>query len=181
MKEILQSIGLTKGESEVYLCLLKVGNTTTGKLIDKSGVSRSKVYEVLERLKQKGLVTEMIKENIRYFEATSPSNIVDYVKEKKRDLNKKVKDAENLIPGLINLQKTHLEKQEAKIYTGIEGWKTVYNEILDNLKPGDEYLAFGIGPKELKDKRIERFFRKFHLRRAEKKIKARLIMKSTLR
>ena len=67
MIEILQRIGLTRGESEVYITLLKTGNTSSGRLIKDSGVSRSKVYEVLERLKQKGLVTEMIKQNVKYF------------------------------------------------------------------------------------------------------------------
>ena len=62
--ETLVSIGLTKGEADVYLTLLKLGNTTSGKIIKESKVSRSKVYDVLERLKQKGLVTEIIKKNV---------------------------------------------------------------------------------------------------------------------
>ena len=53
--KILEEIGLTKGEIKVYLTLLKIGNTTSGRIINESGVSRSKVYDVLERLKQKGL------------------------------------------------------------------------------------------------------------------------------
>jgi HTH-type transcriptional regulator, sugar sensing transcriptional regulator len=71
----LQTIGLTKGEAKVYLTLMKTGSTTTGALITSSGVSRSKVYDVLERLKQKGLVTEVIKQNTRYFEGTNPKRI----------------------------------------------------------------------------------------------------------
>ncbi len=176
LKEILQKIGLTRGESDVYITLLKVGNTTSGTLIKESGVSRSKVYEVLERLKQKGLVTEMTKQKVRYFEAAKPSRIIDLVKSEKKEIEDREKEAENIIPKLIQLQKHHLEKQEAKVYTGLEGWKAVFNEILDILDEGDEYIAFGIGPDELMDKRVELFFRKFHMRRAEKRIKVRLIM-----
>lgn len=176
MREILQRLGLTKGECDVYLTLLKTGNTTTGALITESKVSRSKVYEVLDRLKKKGLVTEMIKQNTRYFEATAPARIIDLLKEQQQQLNSRIEEAEKLMPQLIALQKGYLEKQEARMYVGLEGWKTLYNEILEQLGPGDEYLAFGIGPKELKDKRIQLFFRNFHLRRAEKKITARIIM-----
>lgn len=176
IQDILQKIGLTKGESEVYIALLKIGNTTSGAIIQKSRVSRSKVYEVLERLKQKGLVTEMIKENVKYFEATTPSRILEYLQSQEKDLQEKEKEAKRIVPDLVKLQKAQLEKQETKIYVGIEGWKTLYSEILENLKPGDEYLAFGIGPEEARDKQIQLFFRNFHLKRGEKRIKARLIM-----
>ncbi|MBS3073903.1 hypothetical protein J4447_00435 [Candidatus Pacearchaeota archaeon] len=86
-------------------------------------------------------------------------------------------DAKKVIAGLVDLQKGHLENQEAKVYVGFEGWKTLYNEILNNLKPGDEYLAFGIGPEEFADEKIQIFFKNFHLRRAEKKVVAKIIMK----
>ncbi len=181
VKEILQKIGLTRGESDVYMALLKIGNTSSGKLIKRSGVSRSKVYEVLERLKQKGLVTEMIKQNVKYFEATNPKRIIDLLDSEKKDLEKREAEAEKLVPDLIKMQKAQLEKQEARVYTGFEGWKALYNEILDSLDEGDEYLAFGIGPEEAKDKKVILFFRKFHMRKKEKKIKARIIMKPKTR
>ena len=38
---ILQEIGLTPGESKVYLALVKIGKTTTGPIAKESGVSAS--------------------------------------------------------------------------------------------------------------------------------------------
>ena len=175
-QKVLESIGLTRGEADVYLTLLKAGNTTSGLLIKESGVSRSKVYDVLERLKQKGFVSEVIKENTRYFEATDPSRIIDYLNSKKAELDKSIISSQQLVKELKKTQSTHLEKQEAKIYIGIEGLKTVYNEILQELGPKDEYLAFGIGPEEIKDEEISLFIRKFHMKRGENKIQARIIM-----
>ena len=58
--KILENIGFTKGEIRVYLAMLDLGNTTTGPIILKSKVARSKVYEILERLKEKGLISEVI-------------------------------------------------------------------------------------------------------------------------
>src|SRR3989338_5384166 len=176
MIEILQRIGLTRGESEVYITLLKTGNTSSGRLIKDSGVSRSKVYEVLERLKQKGLVTEMIKQNIKYFEAGSPRRLLDMLKAEQNDIDKKTRETKSLIPQLLEVQSIHREKQESKIYTVIEGWKALYNEILEIHMRGEEYLAFGMSPEDLSNKQVQQFFRNFHLKRAEKKIKARLIM-----
>lgn len=176
-KEILQSIGLTPSETDVYLTLLKIGNTSTGALITQAKVSRSKVYDVLERLKQKGFVTEMTKENVRYFEATDPSNIIDYLKTKKEDIDKKINETQKIIPELRKFQKDNLEKQEAKVYTGIEGWKTAYNEILNDLADGGEYLAFGLGKVEAQNEFVRTFIKKFHLKRADSGAKARVLLR----
>ena len=56
-KALLQQIGLTSGESEVYLALLEIGSTSTGKIIRQSKVHASKVYPILDRLIDKGLVS----------------------------------------------------------------------------------------------------------------------------
>ncbi len=174
--ETLTSIGLTKGEADVYLTLLKLGNTSSGSIIKESKVSRSKVYDVLERLKQKGLVSSVIKENVQYFEAADPKRILDYLQLKKEDIEAKIESSRKIVQDLNKLKSLQLEKQEAKVYTGIEGLKTAYNEILEELQEGDEYLAFGLGLKEIKDEAVSLFLRKFHLRRAEKKVDARIIM-----
>ena len=47
---ILEKIGLKKSEIKVYLTLLELGSTKTGELTTKSKVSRSKIYEILEKL-----------------------------------------------------------------------------------------------------------------------------------
>jgi sugar-specific transcriptional regulator TrmB len=47
--KMLEEIGLTEGESKVYLALLKLGATKTGPLIKEADVSSSKVYKILER------------------------------------------------------------------------------------------------------------------------------------
>jgi HTH-type transcriptional regulator, sugar sensing transcriptional regulator len=174
--DTLTSVGLTKGEANVYLTLLKLGNTTSGKIIKESLVSRSKVYDVLERLKQKGLVTEMIKQNIRFFEAADPERIINYLELKKQDIESKIVSSKEIVSDLNKLKSLQLERQDAKVYTGVEGLKTVYNEILNDLNQGDEYLAFGIGANEIKNNAISLFIKKFHLRRADKKVNARIIM-----
>ncbi len=174
----LQKIGFTKGESAVYLALLKTGNCTSGTLSKESGVSRSKVYEVIDRLKQRGLATEVTKENTKYFEATNPNKIMDFLEAKKKELEEDILESKKLVPQLKKLQNTHLDKQEAKVYVGISGWRTIYGEILEQLTNKDEYLAFGIGLDEITNKQVKRFIKTFHLNRAEKKIPARIIMQS---
>ena len=50
-------LGLTNGEVRIYLSLLKLVSSKVGSIVKDSRVSYSKVYDVLERLITKGLVS----------------------------------------------------------------------------------------------------------------------------
>jgi len=173
--KILEEIGFTKGEIRVYFALLELGNITTGPIILKSKIARSKVYEILERLKEKGLVTEVIKSNVRYFQAASPERILDYIKNKEMVIKKEEESFKKVLPELILKQKFVEEKQEVKVYVGFEGFKTFYNEILDKMTKEDEYLAMTFSDASLDNKSIVNVFRDFHKKRAEKGAKAKIL------
>ncbi|MFH1455442.1 MAG: helix-turn-helix domain-containing protein, partial [archaeon] len=68
-EKLLEEIGLTKGEVKVYLTLLKLGSTTTGKIIDEAQISSGKIYEILDKLIKKGLASYIIKDKTKYFSA----------------------------------------------------------------------------------------------------------------
>lgn len=143
VQEALKKIGLTGGEIKVYLSLLELGASSTGAIIKKSKISGSKVYEVLNRLAEKGLVNTTIKNNVKYFEASSPERILEYLKEKKKEIDTEEQEIHKIMPKLILKQKNTL-KSEVKIYTGWEGMKTVEQEIIDTLKKGEEWLDMGL-------------------------------------
>src|SRR3989338_2798200 len=144
---ILEKIGLTKGEIRIYYALLELGSTTTGPIILKSKVARSKSYEILERLKEKGLVAEAIRENVRYFQAAPPERILDYIEEKKKNIESEAEEFKKTLPLLKERQKSVSLQQEVKMYLGFEGVRTFYMEILNRLKEKDEYLALTFSEK----------------------------------
>jgi len=174
----LEDIGFTKGEIKVYFALLGMGNTTSGPIISKSAVARSKVYDILEKLKQKGLVSEVIKQNIKYFQAASPERILDYIKIKEKEIKEDESKFKKLLPELLQKQKYTEEKQDVKVYAGFEGIKTFYNEILGQLEKGDEYLAMTFSDESLKHKSIVLHFQKFRQLRAKKGIKAKILCRT---
>ena len=47
---------------------------------------RSRVYEAINRLTEKGLVSYVIKNNIKFFEATDPERLLSYIEEQKEKL-----------------------------------------------------------------------------------------------
>ncbi|MBD3252477.1 hypothetical protein GF386_01985 [Candidatus Pacearchaeota archaeon] len=143
IKTTLKQIGLTDGEIKIYLGLLEIGSSSITNIIKKSGISGSKAYEVLDRLCKKGLVSFVIKNNVRYFEASSPNRILDYLDEKSHEIQEEKNNIKKIIPDLI-LREKSAKQAEAKIFTGFEGLKTANQDIITSLKKGEEWLSMGL-------------------------------------
>jgi len=173
--QILERIGLTKGEIKVYLSLIELGESSSGAIIIKSNVSRSKVYEILEKLKEKSMVSEVIKQNVRFFQAANPEIILDYIKRKETELKNQEEEFKKILPSLEEKQKSKEEKQEVKVFSGFEGVKTFWNWLLDRLTKQDEYLAMTFPKEALENESIIYMFNDFHKKRAEKGIKAKIL------
>jgi sugar-specific transcriptional regulator TrmB len=175
--KILESAGFTKGEVSVYLSLLGLGETTTGAVIKKSGITGSKVYEILDRLIKKGLVSYIIRGKTKYFQTSSPKRLLDYIDEKAMEIKQQKTEIENIIPSLESMQKSKQKFQSSQIFEGYAGVKTVFNLVLECLGPNEEYYAFTLG-EELKNKNVMMFLRNYHLKRIKKKIKVKIIANS---
>lgn len=173
-ENVLEGIGLTNGEIKVYLTLLKVGETTTGKIIEESGLSSGKIYEILEKLMKKGLVTYIIKEKTKYFSAATPKKIFNYLSEKKEEIVKKREEVKKILPELMKLYVTKKEEYRAVIYKGIEGFKTALYEELEILKKSDEMLVAGVSLK--RHEKILRFWDAFNKAKSKKGVKSKMIV-----
>ena len=139
---ILESIGLTKSEVKVYLALLELGSTSAGKIISKSGVASSKIYELLEKLTQKGLCSTVMKAGVNHYTVAPPERIMDYLKEKEKKTQQELKTMEKLLPAL---QATHTkvkEKSEIEVYSGLKGIQSVF-AIIRNTLIRQPYYVFG--------------------------------------
>ncbi len=169
--DLLRDIGLTDSEIKVYFSLIELGSSTKGPIVDKSGVASSKIYELLEKLMKKGLVSYVIKSGVKYFEAASPSRLMDYVKEKEFRLKRQEKELEKIIPFLETKRSLKGLESETQVFKGIKGAKTAFYDML-NLKKGDEILVNGLS--EAPDS-FQNFLLRFHRKRAENGIKCRAL------
>jgi len=97
----LQEAGLTSSESKVYLSLLRKGSLTKTPLVKESQISPSKVYEVINKLIVKGLVSEVMQDGIRHFTAASPLKIKEYLQRKKQEIVRAEEDVNSIISDLL--------------------------------------------------------------------------------
>lgn len=174
--EILRKLGLTEGESKVYLALIGLGQTTTGPIVKKAGVTTSKSYKILARLEEKGLASHIFKNKVMHFKAASPEKILEIIEEQEQDLEKRKKEIEKLIPELISFQKKTQEKYEAEIYYGLEGLETLFNEQLRELNKGEENYVIGITHIEDYGEPVANFFRHLQKKRDEKGIVSNFLL-----
>ena len=139
----LLKIGLTEGEAKVYLALSELGSSTVGPIVKKSGVAYSNIYDILNRLIDKGIVSFIIKNKTKYFQAASPSNLVQYLDKKQEQIIQEKEALKKILPELEKLQETK-SKQEAEVFIGKKGLRTAYEKLCKDASKNDEILFFYI-------------------------------------
>ncbi|MFH0906243.1 MAG: helix-turn-helix domain-containing protein [archaeon] len=169
----LEKIGLTKSEAKVYLELLRYGSSTKTPISKLSGVSQSKIYEVLDRLIKKGLCTSTIVNGIKRFQVSSPEKILYYLDLKKKDIENDEKYISNYIPALNELYNSKNKLTSTKVYEGMEGFKTMLSELSKDLNKDEEYL--GMGAISNKKTSFNIYWKKWHKKRVKLGVKARIL------
>lgn len=173
-RQIFAEIGFTPGEIKVYFALIGLGESTIGPISKKSGITPAKVYPILEKLKEKGLITFVIKSGTKHFQILNPARILDFLDEKDKRIKQQKEEIKELIPALISQQKNEAE-QYAAVYESFNGIKTLYDEILDSLRKNKEdFIGFTLGG-EYKIRQANIFFKNYDAKRRSFGIRTKLI------
>lgn len=121
---ILFDAGLSVNEARVYMALLDLGAASVAEITRKSGVHRVNVYDVIERLMIKGLISSIMKSNKRYYEPSNPESLLNLLEAKKENIKE-------IMPELNMIYKHRKRRQEVHYFKGPEGVMTVYNMMLE--------------------------------------------------
>lgn len=169
----LQEIGLSKAEIKVYASLLRLGQTASGELTKEVGLRKSTVYESLSRLLEKGLVGYVVKNNVKYFEASDPDRILDFISEQKRVLEEKEHRIKSILPALKSAVGYSKPQAEAHVLVGPEGFKTMRRDVLKH--SNGELLLLGAISRE--DKVIPYYYNQWDKQRIKQGIRMRILHK----
>jgi HTH-type transcriptional regulator, sugar sensing transcriptional regulator len=85
----LMRLGLTKYEARAYVATVAIGEGTIKEISEESGVPRSRAYDVMERLAQKGFV-EVGSSSPRCYRANEPITASNHLMEEIRRSNDEV-------------------------------------------------------------------------------------------
>ena len=168
--DILENAGFTDGESKVYLALLGLGESKVGPIIKKSEISRSKVYDILERLILKGVVSKLEKNGTWTFQALPPDSLLNIIRNKEKRLKQEEESLKRILPELISLRSE--EGVKIQVYEGFSGFKNVIDTTIKELKSSDTYEVMGISKTT---ESMRHYARRIYAIQNKKKFKARSI------
>jgi len=161
----LREYGLSENEIRVYITLLKAGESSVQKIAKNAGLPRTTTYHILTSLQQKGLVSFVIKEHIKYFQATSPEILKNIINEKKKHI-------EEALPELKSIVSTLKQKPEVEVFEGTKGIKSI---LLNVLEEKNEILHYGDIVSLTRN--LEYIFPQYINERVKRKIPIRVIAK----
>ncbi len=170
MTTMLEEFGLTQTEEMVYLALLKLGNSPAIDIIKKTQLHRTTVYDVLERLISKGIVSYIIQNKIKSYSAVNPSKFLDIALDEGKQAEEKQRLAKQVIKEINLIQQEAKAKSLAQIFVGVQGKKTVMQDIIDE---GKDFIEFAGGGRF--EDELSLYTKQWANQRVKKNIHAKLI------
>lgn len=127
----LRKLGLNKYESKAYLALVSSSISTAGKLAEKSGIPRAKVYEVLRSLEKQGFAVSTSTRPSK-FKPVMLDEVMTTLQDKaKNDYEEKIEQIGEIHKELQkNLKDVEVEKGgEEEMVWILRGRDNIYNAI----------------------------------------------------
>jgi predicted transcriptional regulator len=172
VSKILEDIGLTRGESRVYLATLSLGRTTVGKIIEKSEISASKIYIILDKLIKKGLVNISVEDSKKKYSATNPHHLLDFLDREKDSIDKKKEAIQSILPQLSGIQSSVADRSIVEFSKGRWGYEVLYRETISDAKPKSENFVLANDGVSFK---FQSLWSGFHGLLQEKEISSRIM------
>ncbi len=172
-QEILAKIGLTVQESNVYLALLTLQEAKTGVLCKETKIASSNIYNILDSLIKRGLVSYRVQNNIKIFMPSNPETLNELFKEKQSKIEEERKQIQELV-NKLKIKKIAEEPQSNyKYYEGISGIKGMWHEINSLLNKNSVERIYGA--KKQSFEKMVGFYDEHHKIRNKLNVKAKIL------
>lgn len=175
LEKLFKDLQFSEKESAVYLAILELGQARAIDLAKKTGFNRTTVYDLLEALIQKGLISKFKKGATSFFNALAPERLINYLERDQAEycvgVKKKKQQVQELLPQLISLQNVLSTKPKVKFFEGEKGMREAYE---DTLTAKNGIIAYA--NVETMHQGLPNFFPEYYQRRVKAKIFIRAIL-----
>lgn len=118
----LQKLGLSSNEAKIYESLVVLGRSSVSQISSKANINRRNVYDVINRLLEKGLIFQIFQEGQNVYEAVDPKKLSELIYEKEKELNQ-------ILPEMEKIYQKSPSEEVAFIYKGLEGFKNYMRDM----------------------------------------------------
>jgi len=138
IETLLLELGLSEKEIKVYLEITKKESITATEIARKTKLHRPTIYDIIEKLIGKGLITQVVKAKKKSFQPTDFTKFISKIKEKEQL-------AYLAIQELNKLHKPSTKDYKIEVFEGVEGLKSYFDYVLYLLKQKQlkDYLVLG--------------------------------------
>lgn len=134
-EQLLKKLGLTPGEAQVYLALIKNGESNVATLVQATELYRPAVYRALAGLEQKNLLVQSASARRRTYRAAPVQILSARVKELGDELN-------DVLPDLERTQERRVQRPAVRVFYGKEGVREVYADLVRTLARGSIFYRY---------------------------------------
>lgn len=171
----LTAAGLSDKEALIYLDLQQNGESQTGKICGRTKIPSSHLYPLLNNLLEKGLVSYKLVNNIKVFHASSPDALKNLFEEKEKKIKTEKDKLFDFVSKLSKFQPSSERLNDFKYFQGVRGIKSLYTEIINSWKSGDEYYIASAPLESFR--KLEGFFVEVvHKKRIKDRVKMKILM-----
>jgi sugar-specific transcriptional regulator TrmB len=163
VNDALENLGFSPNEIKVYLTLNDHGSTKAGRIAKLAGIDRSSCYNSLQSLTQKGLVSYVLIGKVKWFQATGPKRLMDFVNQQKESVSE-------ILPELQARHKAKKIEGQVRMFKGVKGIKTIF---LDIARTGKTNFSFG--SEGQLSKRMPEFASQFRRHLKENRVKVKML------
>src|SRR3989338_7284102 len=165
VEKTLEKLGFSPNEIKVYLTLNDRGSMKAGRIAKFAKIDRSSCYNALKLLLEKGLASYVLIGEIKWFQATGPKRLLEYIKEQEEDVK-------SVLPELQARHKAAKIEGQVRLFKGIKGVKSIF---LDIARSGETNYVFGSEGQF--STRMPEFALQFERLKKENKIRTKLLLR----
>ena len=170
IKQLLKLFNLRDIESEIFAVLFYGGMMGATQIAKQVGISRTSVYDLLENLLVKGLISQTLKSGVKMFTVLPPEKLQVLIEEKEKN----ILSAKAV---LVDFQKQYNEKQKlARPNLQIFEGKNELQQMMKDMLLYRDITVYAFWPiKNIINILGKDFLREFHKKRVERNIKIKVI------
>jgi len=158
----LKELGLTEGQIKVYSAILNLGIAGIQKIQEKTALERRAIYDILNKLIEKGLVSYTQEKENRKYQCTHPRNLKEQIEAKQKELS--VLNAK--IPEITNLYNFNRPEIRAEVYRGNAAMRNLLEEAL--IYPATYWIGGNSGVEKCSEE-MRLWFKRWTKKRIEQK------------
>lgn len=162
--QVLKEYGLSEKEVQVYIALLPLGSINLQEIAKRIDLPRTTIYNTLNYLVAKGLVSFITNKGVRFYEAAEPIKLLEKLNEKKELLS-------SVLPKLESLKKSIKESSSVEIFQGSKGLFTILSDVFKKKQQTYYFGSYSLSKKVLKHQPEH-----FRTIRLDRKIPAKIVI-----